>query len=531
MFVAAIAVGDLIGGCRIEALAGRGGMGVVYRATQLRLGRTVAIKVISPERAFDEDYAERFLREARLAASIEHPNVLPVYEAGELDSGQQFIVMRWVEGTDLRQLLDREGRLPLGRAVELVAPVAQALDAAHARGLVHRDVKPANILVAEGGDGSIHDHVYLTDFGIARSSAGQDRLTRTGAFVGTAAYAAPERLNGEPAGPAADIYALGCVLYEAITGEQPFVRNSEMAVILAHLQDPVPAPSRASPDVPPELDEVVRVALAKDPADRFESAGEFATALDDALVKRGIPSARKPRDERRGRAGLERLRPHRLLAGVLALAAVAAVAAAVVVLSSGGSSRPHTPSASTAAARLFKAKVTHACSLGRTQADRLPGRISTLDAKLASATRWQQTQTLVYDFTQQTAADAAALDTALQQATPVTAVDRQELAAAVRVLTPTISGYRTYLQHLADATTPVGLERVVGGFQPPNQVPLRVAMARLAGTDCLAPLRLVPARHLWSRQILADDPGLRSDDVLAPGGPRVGTSPPGSGSG
>ena len=292
-----VVLGETIAGYRLEAVAGHGGMGVVYRATQLRLGRTVAFKVIAPDFARHPDYRRRFQREARLAASIEHPNVIPVYEADELESGELYLAMRWVEGTDLRDLLAREGVLTAPHAARLLAPVARALGAAHSHGLVHRDVKPANILIAPGGD-TDGEHVYLTDFGIARAPDEEPGLTRTGAFVGSLAYAAPERIEGEQGGPAADIYALGCVLFETLTGHAPFNRESELATMRAHLDDPVPSVCAEAAGVPPELDEVVRIALAKAPGQRFATATEMALGLEVAVtgttVARPAPAASRP---------------------------------------------------------------------------------------------------------------------------------------------------------------------------------------------------------------------------------------------
>jgi serine/threonine protein kinase len=259
-----VAIGETIAGYRIDGVAGVGGMGVVYRATQVRLDRPVAFKVITPGFAGHSEYRERFQREARLAASIEHPNVLPVYEADELDSGELYLAMRWVDGIDLRGLLAIEQSLAPARAARLLAPVARALHAAHARGLVHRDVKPANILIAEGDE-----HVYLADFGIALGAGHDSGLTRTGAFVGSVAYAAPERIDGQRGGPPADVYALGCVLFEALTGHAPFSRSNEVATMNAHLQDPIPSVRAEVPSVPGPLDAVVARALAKAPAARF----------------------------------------------------------------------------------------------------------------------------------------------------------------------------------------------------------------------------------------------------------------------
>ena len=220
--MAELSPGTEVAGCRIESVLGRGGMGVVYRAVQVSLDRTVALKVIAPELAMDEEFRERFKHEARLAASIEHANVIPVYEAGERD-GVLYLIMRYVPGTDLRALIDEEGALEPRRAARLVAQVAAALAAAHDRGLVHRDVKPGNVLISSAAG---QEHAYLTDFGIARDLAATRGLTRTGAVVGTLDYIAPERLE-RPAGDArSDIYALGCVLYETLTGSVPFPRDS-----------------------------------------------------------------------------------------------------------------------------------------------------------------------------------------------------------------------------------------------------------------------------------------------------------------
>jgi len=260
-------------GCRIEAVVGRGGMGVIYRATELGLNRPVAVKLIAADRAADDSFRERFERESRLTAAIDHPNVIPIYGAGE-DGGRLYIVMRFVGGTDLQRLVAREGGLPPERAVAIVAQMAAALDAAHAAGLVHRDVKPANVLLAEGpGD----EHVYLSDFGITRVIDSQTQVTDSGEWVGTVDYMAPEHLQGEPTDARADVYALGCVLYAALTGKSPFPRGTVPATMLAHLNDSPPRPSRIA-DVPPGLDAVVRRALAKRPEDRFPSASDLAAA-------------------------------------------------------------------------------------------------------------------------------------------------------------------------------------------------------------------------------------------------------------
>jgi serine/threonine protein kinase/CHASE2 domain-containing sensor protein len=272
----------IIAGYRIEEVLGRGGMGVVYRATQLALGREVAIKLIATERSDDPVFRERFTSESRIAASIEHANVIPVYEAGE-DDGLLFIAMRLVEGFDLGQLLARLGPLPPERAVRVTAQVAGALDAAHARGLVHRDVKPANVLLTADQP----EHAYLTDFGVAKYAGALTRITRADQWVGTLGYLAPEQIRGEQLDARADIYALTGVLYHCLTGEIPFQRDSEAATMWAHVSAPPPSAGRVRPGLPDELDEVIARGMAKDPADRYARAGEMARAAALAL---GLPS-------------------------------------------------------------------------------------------------------------------------------------------------------------------------------------------------------------------------------------------------
>ena len=238
----------------------------------------MALKLIDPRLATDAEIAERFRREALAGAAIEHPNVVPVYDAGELD-GSLFIVMRLVEGPDLGAVLAQEGSLSPSRAAALVAQVADALGAAHERGLVHRDVKPANVMI----DG---DRAYLTDFGVARLIGADKAMTRSGAVVGSVDYVAPEQVDGGAGGPASDIYSLGCVLYECLTGVPPFPRETPMAAMFAHVNEPIPWARDLTPAAPRELDEVVHRALQKSPADRFGSAAEMSTR----------PSGQRPRD-------------------------------------------------------------------------------------------------------------------------------------------------------------------------------------------------------------------------------------------
>ncbi len=264
-------------GCRIEAIAGRGGMGVVYRATELSLGRPVALKLLAPDRARDEAFRERFQRESRMAAAIDHPNVIPVYAAGEHD-GSLYLVMRYVSGTDLHALLRESGALSPARAADVVAQLAAALDAAHRAGLVHRDVKPANVLLAG-------EHAYLSDFGLTRLAGSDSGLTESGQWIGTVEYCSPEQLRGRRTDARADVYSLGCVLFAALTGGPPFAHGTVPATMLAHLNDPPPRPS--SLGVPAEFDRVIARALAKAPEDRYPSAGDLGRAA--LAAARGEP--------------------------------------------------------------------------------------------------------------------------------------------------------------------------------------------------------------------------------------------------
>jgi len=272
--MASLTVGQVLAGHRVESVAGRGGMGVVYRATHLALNRVVALKLIAPELAEDPEFRRRFKRESETAASLDHTNVVPIYTAGE-EEGLLYVTMRFVEGTDLREMITFRGRLEPREAARIVSQVASALDAAHGRGLVHRDIKPANVLIA-GGHGTAH--AYLTDFGLTKRASSQTGLTKTGMMVGTLDYIAPEQLQGAPVDARADVYALGCVLFEAITGEVPFPRDTEPAKMWAHMGEPPPTPSVVAGNLPAPFDDVVARAMAKAPDDRFLSAGDLGRA-------------------------------------------------------------------------------------------------------------------------------------------------------------------------------------------------------------------------------------------------------------
>jgi hypothetical protein len=277
-------IGAEVGGYRIRSLLSRGGMAVVYLAEDLRMGRTVALKILAAELADDDVFRERFLYESRAVAAINHPNVIPTYDAGEA-GGLLYIAMSHVEGVDLAQLLRAEGPLEVDRAASIVIQAASGLAATHKHGLIHRDVKPANILLVLRGDGGGHDHVYLSDFGLAKRASAVSGLTQTGHFMGTVDYIAPEQVTGRPVDARTDIYSLGCVLFECLTGAPPFKREELHAVVSAHLADTAPPVSSLRPGLPEALDPVIAKALAKDPDDRYANCDELSVALRDAVVE------------------------------------------------------------------------------------------------------------------------------------------------------------------------------------------------------------------------------------------------------
>ena len=270
-----LAPGDDVAGYRIDSVLGRGGMGVVYTATQRSLNRTVALKFLADVLGSDADFRERFRREGLIQAALDHPNIVPVYEAGEVDEGL-FLAMRLVRGSNLKELIVGGG-LGVARTLNVLSPIADALDAAHEAGLIHRDIKPQNILVGA------RDHAYLADFGLTKE-AGATGVTKTGQFVGTFDYVAPELISGDIGGPLSDQYALTAVLYECLTGEVPFVRLTDAALLYAHVADPVPAVTARRDDLPGEIDAVIGRGLAKVPDERFESASAMIAAAATALA-------------------------------------------------------------------------------------------------------------------------------------------------------------------------------------------------------------------------------------------------------
>jgi serine/threonine protein kinase len=294
-------VGTDFAGYQVQGIIGRGGMSVVYQAEHPRLARIVALKVLAVELSEDDRFRERFVRESRLAASLDHPNIIPIYDAGASDD-LLYIAMRYVKG-DLKSMIQREGRLRPERLMPVFTQVASALDAAHHLGLVHRDVKPANVLIAfsSGPDG--RDHVYLADFGLTKHASSRSGITGTGQFVGTVDYMAPEQIEGKQVDGRVDVYALGCIAYECLTGRVPFTRDTDAAVIWAHLKEDPPKVSSVVGNVPPEVDEVIGKAMAKSADDRYDSCMRLLADLreaidfDPARSQRGSMAGAPPRRE------------------------------------------------------------------------------------------------------------------------------------------------------------------------------------------------------------------------------------------
>jgi predicted Ser/Thr protein kinase len=338
--------GKTIAGYRIEELIGSGGMGSVYEATQLSLERTVALKVLAAGLAAGEAFRERFRREAMLQAALEHPNIVPVYEAGESDEGL-FIAMKLVRGTDLKRLAE-DGDLEVARALDILAQAADALDAAHGVGLVHRDVKPQNILVDDD------DHAYLADFGLTKG-AGERGVTLTGQYMGSLDYTAPEQIRGEPFGASGDLYAFAAVLYEAFTGEVPFPYDNEAAILYAHVSEPPPRASDSRPELPAAVDDVIARGLSKRPEDRHRSATELVEQTRRALA--APPAAAGAANDRR-RFGETLVDPAVLRAAPVvaaaeerrvrwrryAIAALVILALALLGFAIGRATRPDSPS-------------------------------------------------------------------------------------------------------------------------------------------------------------------------------------------
>jgi ABC-type transport system substrate-binding protein/tRNA A-37 threonylcarbamoyl transferase component Bud32 len=283
-----VRTGAILAGFRVQSLLGEGAMGTVYLAEETTTGRRAALKLLAPELARDERFRRRFLHETEIAARLDHPNIVPVVTSGEAD-GTLYLAMAYVQGSDLRKLLRREGRLEPERALRLIEQVASALDAAHAAGLVHRDVKPGNILVARENEG---EHAFVCDFGLARHVSSVSSLTSERGFVGTIDYVAPEQIEGGPIDRRADVYSLGCVLYECLAGAEPFDRESELSVLFAHLNDPPPRITELRPELPAAFDTAFETALAKSRDQRYSTCGELARAARAALAGKTVPRRR-----------------------------------------------------------------------------------------------------------------------------------------------------------------------------------------------------------------------------------------------
>lgn len=340
-----VGVGSTFAGHRLDSVIGRGGMGVVYSATHLGLDRRVALKVINPALASEVSFRERFKRESRAAGSLRHSNIVVVHDAGEFED-QLYITMELVEGQDLSRYLQGQKKLNPAQAVELATQIGNALDAAHAAGLVHRDVKPANILVARE-QGRVN--FYLTDFGLTRHMSSVGGITKTGQWMGTLDYVAPEQIQGEEVDGRADTYALGCVLFEVLSGEVPFPRESDITKMWAQVNDPPPDLREADPSISPELAACVKRAMSKAPDDRFPTTGELAVAMAEAV---GLPEtrtapaasghkaetiarpnpAREGSGRQRGIGSRSEARPFGLPPGALAAGGAAAAALLILIL-------------------------------------------------------------------------------------------------------------------------------------------------------------------------------------------------------
>src|SRR6266566_7068362 len=331
-------VGEVVAGrYELEELVGSGGMSSVFRAHDALLERKVALKILHEQYTSDEDYVERFRREARAVAGLSHPNIVTVIDRGEQD-GRQFIVFEYIDGESLKQLVDRTGPLQVDQAVGLTLQIARALAFAHQQGLVHRDVKPQNVLLNDDG------RAKVTDFGIARSLDVQQGMTQSGTVMGTSDYIAPEQARGERVDEQTDVYSLGVVLYELLTGEVPFPGENFVAVAMRHINEPPPSARERRPDVSPRLDAAIKRAMAKEQGDRFGSMGDFVGELEAALdvgPDEDTGTIVLPGRRRRRRV----LRPLLLL--LLALVVLAAIAGAAYLLKraadtkGGAASHPH----------------------------------------------------------------------------------------------------------------------------------------------------------------------------------------------
>jgi protein kinase-like protein len=504
-------IGSIVAGHRIDALVARGGMGVVYRVTHLSLGTERALKLIAPELAADEQFRARFRREWRTAASIDHPHAIPIHDAGEAN-GHLYIAMRYVHGTDLRQLIAERGALDVGLAARVLSQVTSALDAAHGLGLIHRDIKPANILV-EGIDDE--PHAYLTDFGLSKHASSTIQLTGTGHWLGTVDYVAPEQAQGQPVDARTDIYGLGCVLFQAITGEVPYPRNNDVAKIFAHVNDPVPSLTAVAPHVPPALDEVVQRAMAKDPDRRYPSAGDLGRAAvaaaegrspsePERTVARG-EAAHGSRVRRGTLASKLRRRSRPYAATGLVLALVLAAAAIVGTLSDGGDDPVVRRTGNALAA--YQLQVGQICSdlgaLDRRTARRAPR----YQRRLEAAKDVPALRGLMIAETQQRSTAANALSSRLAGLDPPSARLGARQRSAVRSYRRNISRLQAYRDRLKGVGSYAELRTVATRFDrrrtaiEQDSARTRAGLQRLGGAKC--ELEIPPAPK---PVFLPDDP-------------------------
>ena len=469
-------IGESFGAYRIESILDRGGMGTVYLATHVRLARKAAIKVIAPQYAHDQDFRTRFLVESQLAASLDHPNVIPIFDAGEID-GLLYLAMRYVPGHSLHVVLEARGTLPLEQVVTIAGQLGGALDAAHAEGLLHRDVKPANILLAEPGG-----HLYLCDFGLAKRTSAKG-VTQTGSFFGTVDYAAPEQIAGQVIDGRADVYALGCVLFHCLAGRPPFVRESEFLVLQAHLADSPPKLSELRADVPDALDAVVETALAKRPADRYATGSALAMALQaaaaegrsDDLATRRAPVARAT--SRVPSPAADRAR-RITVAGIAAAIALVAIVAAVVIATQRGGGEP--TGAGSAALPTFVDRVQNVLEqssggrreIGAALAAGLACTISPRDAGRRIASVTENRQSILDQLgsmqapTPQSAAVLTLLQRALQQSIEADRHYRDAFFDSTRTTCPLTPSRDFTLAAKSDATATAAKERFITAFDP-----------------------------------------------------------------
>ena len=474
-------IGSIVAGHRIDALVARGGMGVVYRVTHLSLGTERALKLIAPELAADEQFRARFRREWRTAASIEHPHAIPIHDAGEAN-GHLYIAMRYVPGTDMRQLIAEYGALDVGLAARLISQVSSALDAAHERGLIHRDIKPANILI-EGLDGE--PHAYLTDFGLTKQAGSTLQLTGTGHWLGTVDYVAPEQAEGKPVDARTDIYGLGCVLFQAITGEVPYPRNNDVAKIWAHVNDPPPSPTKAVPELPRAMDDVVQRAMAKDPDKRYQSAGELGRATVAAAggVSTKVATRRSPRTAAQVR---RRSRPY--AAAGLVLAVVLGVAAIAGMLSGGGSGTVVTPVGNPIAD--YQEQVGPICSELNDVTRKTARRTPAYRRRLKAARSVQAMRNVIIAETQQRTTTANALSARLAGLAPPSARLRAEQRATLRAYRRNIARLQSHRDRLKGVGDYAELRAVSRRFDAQrtaterDSARTRAGLHRLGGQQC-----------------------------------------------